>query len=350
MRAGCPFCRWQVFAPILLAVSLAGTIGGCSMVEGQVDRNARSALTSAGVDDVTVGVSYRDVTATGPTARRPAALAALAAADGVADVTFVSTDGTARVATPVAVRLGGGRIVLAGSVPADEYGDRLVTAATAAVGADNVQNNLTVSGQDASEATNAALGVLVSLVSAMNEDLTGGTARIDGDLLRIAGQLRTEDADAIAAATDRARGAGVQVTTSYRSVPPANARPAAVQAAVTDAIGTTTIEFATGSSTLTANSQRILTDVSRTLSTAMGRNLALRVRIEGHTDNVGDPARNRTLSINRAREVRKYLIGRGVPADRLQAFGFGDTRPLKSNATEEGRRVNRRIAFRVLGG
>ena len=106
------------------------------------------------------------------------------------------------------------------------------------------------------------------------------------------------------------------------------------------------IEFDFGKATIRPESRPVLDDVVAKLKKFPG----LRVLIVGHTDNVGDPARNRTLSISRAREVRKYLIGRGVPADRLQAFGFGDTRPLKSNATEEGRRVNRRIAFRVLGG
>ncbi|WP_331345151.1 OmpA family protein [Cellvibrio sp. UBA7661] len=68
------------------------------------------------------------------------------------------------------------------------------------------------------------------------------------------------------------------------------------------------------------------------------------VVIEGHTDNVGSPEDNQALSRHRAESVLSYLVkDQGVDRARLLAVGFGDTRPIASNATEEGKRANRRI-------
>ena len=66
--------------------------------------------------------------------------------------------------------------------------------------------------------------------------------------------------------------------------------------------------------------------------------------IEGHTDNVGTAAYNERLSDARAKSVRQYLINNfGIKASRLDAVGYGLTRPIASNSTEEGRQKNRRV-------
>jgi outer membrane protein OmpA-like peptidoglycan-associated protein len=67
------------------------------------------------------------------------------------------------------------------------------------------------------------------------------------------------------------------------------------------------------------------------------------VIIEGHTDNVGKPAANKSLSERRASEVLKYLVGRGVDKKRLRSVGYGSTKPIADNATEEGKAKNRRV-------
>lgn len=68
-----------------------------------------------------------------------------------------------------------------------------------------------------------------------------------------------------------------------------------------------------------------------------------RIRISGHTDNVGNPRRNQQLSEARARAVRQYLIEHGIDGGRVEAVGFGDTQPQAPNDSEEGRARNRRI-------
>lgn len=72
-----------------------------------------------------------------------------------------------------------------------------------------------------------------------------------------------------------------------------------------------------------------------------------KVRVEGHTDSTGSAALNKTLSGNRAAAVVKWLTAHGIDKNRLTSQGFGPDRPLDSNATEEGRRVNRRVEFHI---
>lgn len=67
------------------------------------------------------------------------------------------------------------------------------------------------------------------------------------------------------------------------------------------------------------------------------------VEVAGHTCNIGTDAYNLGLSQRRANAVREYLIGKGIPAERLTAKGYGESRPAYSNATIEGRAKNRRV-------
>lgn len=72
------------------------------------------------------------------------------------------------------------------------------------------------------------------------------------------------------------------------------------------------------------------------------------IRVEGHTDSVGSAAYNQTLSENRANSVRSYLVQRGVAASRIEAVGYGLTRPIADNATEAGRAQNRRVEILIV--
>lgn len=70
--------------------------------------------------------------------------------------------------------------------------------------------------------------------------------------------------------------------------------------------------------------------------------------IEGHTDNLGDKKANLKLSKQRAEAVKKYLVAKGISADRIFTEGYGDSRPLGSNTTEAGRKKNRRVEFMIM--
>jgi outer membrane protein OmpA-like peptidoglycan-associated protein/tetratricopeptide (TPR) repeat protein len=76
-------------------------------------------------------------------------------------------------------------------------------------------------------------------------------------------------------------------------------------------------------------------------------NPSVKIELSGHTDNVGDKAKNKTLSENRAKAVFDYLISQGVLADRLKFIGYGDTQPIDDNKTDIGRANNRRTEFKI---
>jgi outer membrane protein OmpA-like peptidoglycan-associated protein len=81
----------------------------------------------------------------------------------------------------------------------------------------------------------------------------------------------------------------------------------------------------------------------------MNENPTIKVQVNGHTDNVGTPAANIALSTNRAKAVVDYLISKGIDANRLQYKGFGQTKPVADNSTEEGKAKNRRTEFVITG-
>jgi OmpA-OmpF porin, OOP family len=104
------------------------------------------------------------------------------------------------------------------------------------------------------------------------------------------------------------------------------------------------IYFKTGSAELDHASDPLLISVADIANRCPG----VRIEVGGYTDSIGSPRANEELSSARARSVLEFLVMRGVRAERITAIGFGDSRPIAPNATEEGRARNRRIEFRVV--
>jgi outer membrane protein OmpA-like peptidoglycan-associated protein len=101
------------------------------------------------------------------------------------------------------------------------------------------------------------------------------------------------------------------------------------------------ILFDTGKATLKPESLPTLKKILALLNDEPG----LRFSIEGHTDNQGGKGINQPLSENRAAAVKNWLEGKGIEGSRLESAGFGDSRPLDSNKSAEGRANNRRVEF-----
>lgn len=74
----------------------------------------------------------------------------------------------------------------------------------------------------------------------------------------------------------------------------------------------------------------------------------MKVKIQGHTDNIGNASENLLLSRERAKSVRDYLVSKNVSTNRLSHEGFGQSKPIADNKTEEGRAKNRRTEFVIL--
>jgi outer membrane protein OmpA-like peptidoglycan-associated protein len=105
------------------------------------------------------------------------------------------------------------------------------------------------------------------------------------------------------------------------------------------------VAFATGSNELIATSR----DELDILASILLANKEIKIQINGHTDNVGDPAKNLKLSEGRAKAVFDYLVKKGVNAANLSFKGYGDTNPKADNTTDGGRAQNRRTDVTILG-
>jgi outer membrane protein OmpA-like peptidoglycan-associated protein len=102
--------------------------------------------------------------------------------------------------------------------------------------------------------------------------------------------------------------------------------------------------FNTGKSSFQKQTLPVLVSITAILK----ENPTAKFTVFGHTDNVGGAAFNLKLSIERADVVKNYLVTNGVAADRLTSNGFGDTQPVDSNKTSNGRANNRRVEVKYV--
>jgi outer membrane protein OmpA-like peptidoglycan-associated protein len=118
---------------------------------------------------------------------------------------------------------------------------------------------------------------------------------------------------------------------------------------VTIKSGTTTVlkpvHFARNKDVILETSKPMLEEVAKTL---LANKQIKRVSVEGHADDTGTTAFNQHLSEKRAASVMRYLISQGVAKKRLESHGYGDTRPLSADRTDDARAANRRVEFIIL--
>jgi OOP family OmpA-OmpF porin len=235
-----------------------------------------------------------------------------------------------------------GRVVVAGHLPDAAAQTELV----AVVGDRNGPLDLSAveiaaGAPDGRAAAIAAVRPLFARASAPRVDFVGRRASIGGVVTsrEIAGQIAAAVRAALPPGWELADG-GLDVAPPPEQVSAEDclARLRAVQA-------TEKVRFAVGSADLDPES---LVIVDR-LAYAAQSCLAARITIEGHTDTTGDADANRILSERRAAAVAEQLIADGIAPQRLTAVGFGETRPIADESTEDGRRQNRRIDFVVEG-
>ena len=106
------------------------------------------------------------------------------------------------------------------------------------------------------------------------------------------------------------------------------------------------IQFSSGRATILSASHTVLNSVVQ----VMNDYPSLTIRIEGHTDSQGGDSLNQSLSESRAQAVLEYITDQGISSVRMDASGFGETRPIASNRNPDGRAENRRVEFHITGG
>lgn len=102
------------------------------------------------------------------------------------------------------------------------------------------------------------------------------------------------------------------------------------------------INFDIGKSTIKSESQKIVDELYAMLK----NNPTLKIQIDGHTDNVGSAVSNKTLSEQRATNVKTALVNKGISADRIKTAGYGQDKPVANNSTEDGKAKNRRVEIK----
>ena len=130
----------------------------------------------------------------------------------------------------------------------------------------------------------------------------------------------------------------------YSITLPEDKRPETITVLKTnEAVAINNLLFETGSDVIMESSLPELKRIAAFIAT-----YGYKVRLAGHTDNIGKPEDNKALSQARAESVRKQLIAFGCAPESIKAYGYGDTKPVATNETEEGRQQNRRVEITIL--
>ena len=125
---------------------------------------------------------------------------------------------------------------------------------------------------------------------------------------------------------------------------PEDKRPETITVLKTnEAVAINNLLFETGSDVIMESSLPELKRIATFVAT-----YGYKVRLAGHTDNIGQPEDNKALSQARAEAVRRQLVAYGCEAENIKAYGYGDTKPVASNETEEGRALNRRVEITLM--
>ncbi|MEO1748835.1 MAG: OmpA family protein, partial [Pseudomonadota bacterium] len=243
--------------------------------------------------------------------------------------------------------ISGEALTLEGNVPDSNVQQALVAQAQASFVGLEITDNLRIADGAPSgfaEIASAGLGAL----SRMPE----GRMYIEGNMMTLEGGAFGEAAqasilEAVGASVPQDFEADLNITIAPGPLEAGGigALDATVcQGRLAELLGLSSIRFATGQASIEAASFGLLDRLSYTAQACPDT----RFEVGGHTDSDGDEASNERLSLQRAEAVVNYLVSSGVDTVRLSAIGYGESNPIASNDTADGKAQNRRIEFNII--
>ncbi|HJV82749.1 OmpA family protein [Noviherbaspirillum sp.] len=241
---------------------------------------------------------------------------------------------TGDASSPSQVSVPPGRVVISGTVPDEASKAALLARLQEIYGAGQVIDQIGVGGVVAPPNWSANAS---KLITQRLKSISKGKLVLEGTTVSIRGEVNSETLrKAIANDFAAALNPNYVVKNGLRVT-------ADDQSLVDRALANRVVEFEPGSAMLTESGKEILNEMAEALKKLETK----KIEIIGHTDNIGAPARNTSLSRSRAESVKTYLVAHGISSQALNTSGMGADQPIVSNTTEEGRRRNRRIEFRV---
>lgn len=197
----------------------------------------------------------------------------------------------------------------------------------------------------------AWLATVDSVIGDAGRLLSEGEITINPDgVMAIAGEMETrqERSDLLASIEERLASVDFEfvsgLTLAEAPPPPPRQQVIELQENLDDLIEGKVVEFEVGRDVITVDGEALLDEIFD----AMQRFPDVPVEIAGHADSQGSADANLDLSVRRAQAVLQYLVAKGAVAGRFVVNGYGETRPVADNTTEEGRQRNRRIEFIAL--
>lgn len=174
-----------------------------------------------------------------------------------------------------------------------------------------------------------------------SKDLYWSSVEVDGQAVTLTGAAP----DVPARNGAQARAAAIFGVTSIDNQIQVIGEAGTCQTQLDEYLSRETVSFKSGKAEVSESSYQVLAMLAMIL-----RSCDTAIEIAGHTDDKGDAEINKLLSQRRADVVAKHMVRHGVSASQLRAMGYGESQPIADNGTDEGRKTNRRIEFRVLGG
>lgn len=371
-----PAASWAAFFAgmvllVLMLMALAVLMGTAS-VESDLEARSEQALRIAGFQEITADVDgfavslkgqYREGQDIDSGVQAVAALSGVGSVDatGVWEIEAPDAVVTVVSGSPIVVSWSGDTVSVSGTISTEEQRDFLSTSLGALVTGDGTTARFSVvevggvAVLEGLEPEDDWIGTIVALVGTLAAGLDEGSVTVNpaGEVVTTAGEAETRqikrDLSRASEGLIVALGAeGFDVTDGVLGPPkppaPTKADVEELERTLAELIEGKVVEFEFASDQLTPAGIALLDE----LLVPLVEFSAVPVEIAGHADAQGSAERNLDLSRRRAQAVLDYFVSRGEDPERFLAVGYGDTRPIADNSTEEGRQKNRRIEFIAL--